>query len=173
MVKLNKHHATIFFPPEVSAPIEKLRREWDAAMSAQIAAHVTLCYPQEAADVELLERSLRKIASQTAPFRLRLGNVAFYKGPEKGIYIEVEDVDDGIARMRSELLQPPFSPFHEYVPHVTVIHPRTSNRGAEFWQKHTNAESPQSDFTAMETAITAFDGVKWQTVNRFLLGQSL
>ena len=40
-------HATAFLDPRYSGPVEDLRARWDPVMAGQIAAHVTLIYPEE------------------------------------------------------------------------------------------------------------------------------
>ena len=72
------HHATIFVAPAIVGPIEAVRREWDPAMAAQIAAHVTVAYPQEAPISDPLVERLRAASAGIPPFRLRLGHVATF-----------------------------------------------------------------------------------------------
>jgi 2'-5' RNA ligase len=161
------HHATIFVAPEIAAPIEAIRHEWDPAMAAQISAHITLVYPQEAPIVDLLVARLQTAGRQTRPFRLRLGTVAYFERPEQGIYITVEDVDSGYRRLREPVLRPPFQPI-TFPPHVTLIHPRTSPRGREFWD-HGRYQQHDQEFTVAEIALTAFDGTTWVTLERMVL----
>ena len=52
--------------------------------------------------------------------------------------------------------------------HVTLVHPRTSSRGREFWEQ-ANLQLPESEFLVKEVAITAFNGAKWATLHRFAL----
>jgi hypothetical protein len=52
------------------------------------------------------------------------------RAPERGVYIDVEDVEWGYQRLRADLLRPPFRQL-AFPPHVTVVHPRTLLRG---WQ---------------------------------------
>ena len=75
------HHATIFVAPAIAGPIEAVRREWDPTMAAQIAAHVTVAYPQEAPISDLLVERVRIASTGIPPFRLRLGSVATFESP--------------------------------------------------------------------------------------------
>jgi len=59
MTAYRDHHLTIFLPACVSGPIEAIRREWDPVMAAQIAAHMTLVYPQEGSNHTLFLSRLR------------------------------------------------------------------------------------------------------------------
>jgi hypothetical protein len=54
MTDCRDHHATIFVASEAARLIEAARREWDPVVAAQLAAHITLAYPQEAPIIDLL-----------------------------------------------------------------------------------------------------------------------
>ena len=157
----------IFVPPDVAAPLEAVRREWDPDMAAQVAAHVTLVYPHEAPDVELLVSRLTGVMLATAPFRLRLGGLACFDRPEGGVYVDVKDLDGGCGRLRDQLLFPPFRP-SAFAPHVTLAHPRTARRLRELWESSAYRRS-NAEFSVTEIALTAFDGTGWQTLQRFPL----
>ena len=158
------HHATIFVPPPVAAPIEAVRRAWDPVMAAQLAAHVTLVYPQEAPLVALLVARVRAASAEAAPFRLRLGAVAYLEQPAGGVYVEVLDLDGGYHRLRAGVLRPPCTPL-AFPPHVTLIHPRTSSRGPAFWAPGQHHQH-DLEFTVDEVAITAYGGTRWAIVER-------
>jgi len=167
MADYHSHHATIFMPPELAAPIEAARREWDPDMAARIAAHVTLAYPQEAPIPDLLVERVRHSSGHVRPFRLRLGDVGCFERPEGGVYLEVADIDGGYGRMRDEVLRAPFRSI-AVPPHVTLVHPQTSRRGPEFWER---GLYPRQDleFTAENITITAFDGVRWIVLMTYAL----
>jgi 2'-5' RNA ligase len=164
------HHLTIFLPAEVAAPIEAARREWDPVMADQIAAHVTLVYPREAPDRDLLVQRLRAARRVIAPFRLRLGALACFERPDDGVHVTVDDVDGGYRAVRQRVLTPPFRPV-VFEPHVTIVHPRTSRRGRELWDRGLHLR-PGQVFAAREAALTAFDGSRWVVAETFTLGRS-
>ena len=167
MADLTNHHATIFVAPKVAEAIEPVRHEWDPIMAAQIAAHVTLVYPQEAPLVDLLVERVRLASAHAAPFRLRLGGLAYFGSPEGGVYVEVEDVDEGYRQLRADVLRPPFNPV-AFPPHVTLIHPRTSAQGRAFWEQ-AQYQRPRLEFTTEAVTITGFDGTKWIISEKFPL----
>jgi 2'-5' RNA ligase len=169
LMNYRNHHATIFVPLGLAEPIEAVRQEWDPVMAAQIRAHITLAYPQEAPLADLLVARLRTACYHTAPFRLRLGALAYFERPEEGVYIEVQDIDRDYRRLRQHLLCPPFQPI-AFPPHVTLIHPRTSARGRDFWN-HGRYQPDDQEFTVAELAITAFDGMRWVVLERLALGR--
>ena len=162
------HHATIFVPREVAFDVEAVRRRWDPAMADRIAAHVTLIYPAEGPAVDLLVERLQAVAAAHAPFALRLGGLGCFESPERGVYLAVHDVDGGYERLRAAVLRPPFRPL-AFPPHVTLVHPGTSRRGLELWERARPAWSGR-EFTVAEVAITGFDGAQWIALERFALG---
>ena len=135
------HHATIFVPPDIASPLEVYRQAWDPVMAEQIAAHVTLIYPQEVSGAELLTEKLRNICPATGFFTLKLGNLAYSGSPEGGVYVAVDDTEGACRRLRAEILSSP----SEIPLHVTLVHPRTSSRGREFWDL-ANLQLQQSEF---------------------------
>jgi 2'-5' RNA ligase len=164
-----EHHVTLFLPREVAEPIEAMRREWDPVMAAQIAAHVTVVYPEEAPLGDLLVERLRAASPATLPFRLRLAGVGCFQAPEGGVYVGVEHLDGGYRELRDSVLRPPFRA-SAFAPPITLVHPRTSPRGRELWER---GPHPPQDlvFTATEATITAFDGIRWVAPFRFPLGR--
>jgi GNAT superfamily N-acetyltransferase len=167
---LRDHHVTIFLPAEIAGPIEAVRRRWDPAMAAQIAAHVTLVYPREAPAAGLLVERLRQASPATPPFRLRLGDLGHDGGPD-GAYLRVEDLDGGYAALRGRVLGPPFQP-EAFPAHLTLLHPRTSRQAREF--RDARRDWPhRAEFTVLEVVLTAFDGSGWVVVERFALGRAI
>lgn len=159
-----RRHLTIFLDPAVSPPIEDLRRTWDPAMAEQIAAHITVTYPTEAPDIALLAKRLEHATASLKPFRLRPGLVACAGDPIEGVFIEVHDDDGGHRRLRDAVLQPPFGQRPTNVPHITLVHPRTSRLGRQAWQRLRGMRLDLV-FFVREVAIVAFDGRRWTTVH--------
>jgi hypothetical protein len=86
-------------------------------------------------------------AARTAPFTIALGS-AFYAGsPADGVFFHVHDVDGGISLFRATAVPP--GRVIDFPPHVTIVHPRTSDRGRQAWD---------------ELAGTAFRRGHWQTL---------
>jgi 2'-5' RNA ligase len=168
-MKYRDYHATLFLPPDVSGAIEAARRKWDPVMAAQICAHVTLIYPQEMPAVGQLVERVRAGARATQPFSLRLGMFACFGNPEDGVYIEVEDIGGDYQQFRELCLQSHCRRI-AFSPHVTLVHPRSSSRGRDFWD-HGRYQPDRQEFSVKEVAITAFDGTTWVATDRFVLGQ--
>jgi hypothetical protein len=126
-------------------------------MAAQIRAHVTLAYPQEAPLADLLVARLRAASYHFAPFQLRLGALAYFEHPEDGVYIEVQDIDRDYCRLRQHLLCAPFQPI-AFPPHVTLIHPRTSAHGREFWN-HGRYQADDEEVQYHVYLVLAWSGI--------------
>jgi len=161
LVPLTRYHAAAFLGLPASHALEELRRTWDPGMARQIAAHITLIYPEEITDpAELAERT-RGAADRIAPFSIAAGT-AFHAGsPADGVFLHVVDPDDGIGRFRAAAV--PEGQAIGFPPHITIVHPRTSERGERAWadlaQVHLDARC-----TIAEVAITAYDGDRWPTL---------
>ena len=154
------HHATLFLDAEVSAAIDTLRMQWDPAMAHQIAPHLTLLYPSECPDLDLMVRRASTLAARSEPFEVRLGGYAAFPPPwQDGIYVEV--AAPAWVALRQTATAPPCSPVDTHA-HITIIHPRTAQPGAaaEFWaQSVASLNGLVARIVAID--LTAFDGSKW------------
>jgi hypothetical protein len=159
---LERHHATLFVDPAVSAPIEEMRRRWDPRMARMIDAHLTLIYPWEATDPTMITAWVEAAGSGLSSFRCRVGAPRRYVTDQGiGCGYAVDDVDGGHARARSLVASPDFSP-GDIERHVTVVHPRTSPRGDEAWA-HLQFHPLDLEFRVHDIAVTAWDGRRWAT----------
>jgi 2'-5' RNA ligase len=163
---LIRHHATAFLDPRSSGPVEELRSRWDPVMAGQIAAHVTLVYPEEVPDSVELEHLTVAAAASTPPVTITLGPAFFIGSPESGVFLQVHDPDNGIESFRAQMVPPTRAV--EFPPHVTIVHPRTSSLGQQAWQQLATTRI-EAEFTITHVAITAFSGDRWQTLQRLPL----
>jgi len=134
-----RRHLLFVLTGEAAERIQGLRREWDPVMASRIPPHVTLVYPEEVSDEDLLMERTAKVASLTAPFELSPGPIG--ESNLGGVWFRVVDPSDSWSGLRDSILGPPFTPY-PVIPHITVVHPRTSGRGPE--------------------ALTAIDGTRIQ-----------
>jgi 2'-5' RNA ligase len=115
-----QHHATIFLSGYPAArEIEQIRRVHDPVMAGQIDAHVTVVYPQEVPDATLLRSRIEAATARAQEFRLGLGGVQCFEDPDRGVYVEVHDIDGGVRRLRELTLQTPFQAL-DFPLHVTA-----------------------------------------------------
>jgi 2'-5' RNA ligase len=178
--ELTRQHATAFLEPGHSEPgragpgrsepVERLRRTWDPEMARQIAAHVTLIYPREIAGPAELVAAAERAAARTPPFQIAVGAPMHTGSLADGVFLRVDDLDGGIRRFRAAAV--PAGRALDFPPHVTIVHPRTSGQGERAWAELAGLTLSLT-FTITEVAITAFDGDRWQTLQRFLLAGRL
>ena len=136
-------------------------------MAAAIGAHVTALYPVEAPDAGAMLARVQAVAARTAPIRLTLGGYALFPPPYQGAYRAVIDEAGAFAAMRGALTAAPFRA-EVFAPHVTVVHPRTSDRTAAFWAARPARPAPRT--VVIETLhVTAFDGARWVSLAAFPL----
>ena len=74
------------------------------------------------------------------------------------MFLHVSDPDDGIGRFRAAI---PTIQALAFPPHVTLVHPRTSPRGAQAWAALAGATIAATRIAITEIAITAHDGDRW------------
>src|SRR5579871_3284744 len=149
-------HAMLFPVSPQLAYVEAIRRRWDPTMAEAIPAHITLVYPDEHPSFEALCERVRTLAEREGEFRLSLGGFRAFPPPDQGcVYIEVLDDDGRLSALRAEASAPPFHPI-EFPLHMTVIHPRTSDRAEEFWRAGC-AQEARSQFVIDAISITTFE----------------
>jgi len=154
-------HATVFVDP-IASDIEARRRRWDPVMAAQIAAHVTVAYPREVADLDDMTERVRAAASSATPFELELGAVVDTGDPDYGVFVEVRDVDGGWARLRDAIAGTERD--DRRTPHVTLVHPRTSGLGRIAWGELERLDLRRR-VVVRTVAVTGFDGHRWVTTS--------
>lgn len=142
-------------------------------MAARAPAHVTVTYPEETGDDELLLGRAARVVEGTPRLRLRLTGVFAEDGGRGGVFLSVEDVDGGWARLRSRLLAPPFRPV-DFPPHVTVAHPRTASDGpaclAALTGHRPGGVLGASGFDVTELWYTETTAAAFTVLRRFPLG---
>jgi 2'-5' RNA ligase len=168
---MTRHHAMLFPSGPAIADIEALRHAWDPDMAGAIGPHITLVYPDEHPGLAALRERVAAVAKHERTFRLRLGSFREFAPPDDGcIYIEVQDLDGRFTRLREVLTAPPFRPI-TFPPHLTIIHPRTSKRGHEFWRAGVRPV-PESDLVVEAIALTSFDAGGYAIDARIPLGMA-
>jgi 8-oxo-dGTP pyrophosphatase MutT (NUDIX family) len=160
-------HATVFLDP-VPPPLAAARERWDPVMTSLIAPHVTIASPDELPDLDTFVTRVAAAAEATAPFGLRLGAATHLEGgPERGVFVAVEDTEGGWQRIRDAVVG---AGARTVIPHVTVVHPRTSGLGRAAW-----GDMLRRDLTGAvlvtSIAVTAFDDGRWVTVAGYDLGE--
>lgn len=149
-----RHHLTILLPDgAVRTLVEPERSRWDPTMAAGVPAHVSLVYPEEVADFDALIARAEGVVHEQAGFPLDVREVLRTDEPD-GVFVGlgVTDRTGAMAVLRRALLPPASTPLG-IPPHVTVVHPRTSDRGDDAAAALRRAELAGS-FTVTELCWT-------------------
>ncbi len=146
-------HLTLSFDAAAVGEVAELRHTYDPAMAATVGPHVTVAYPEEFTDLELLMTRARTIAERTCPFVLiGTGFVTEGDDGEGGVFIDLDDPTGSWTELRRQLLAPPFAPIGVR-PHMTIVHPRTSNLGPLAWER-LGSQSLSCQIVATELSLT-------------------
>jgi 8-oxo-dGTP diphosphatase len=125
-----RHHLTILVPDgAVRARVEPERLRWDPTMAEGVPAHVSVVYPEEVVDFDALLERARGATPDRVGFHLDVREILRTEEPD-GVFVGVAVTDrtGGLSTLRQALLPPRSTPIG-IPPHVTVVHPRTSDRG--------------------------------------------
>jgi hypothetical protein len=161
LIQLTRHHITAFLDPSRSQFVEQLRRTWDPGMARQLAAHLTLVYPEEIPDAAELAARAALAAARTPPFAIAVGSPFHAGSPADGVFLRVDDIDGGIRTFRGATIAA--ADAIGFPPHITIVHPRTSRRGGQAWAALAGIRI-DTCLTITEVTITAFDGDRWPVV---------
>ena len=116
-----RRQVTAFVPAPIGAQIDEIRMRWDPELARRIAAHITLVH--DADDDRFRSSAIDRLVDGRR-LRVRLTGARYWDTPAGGIYLGVDDEQGDIQRIR-ELLDVEESASVPYVPHVTLLHPRT------------------------------------------------
>jgi 2'-5' RNA ligase len=148
--------------------VEALRRAWDPVMATRIPAHITLVYPDEHSGLETLRQRISAVSQQSFAFQIRFGGFRAFPPPDDGcVYLEVLDAEGRLALLRRQVISQPFDPV-DFPFHLTIIHPRTSQKAAEFWRAGCD-QRLESAFAVDAIAITSSEDGKFSLVEQFPL----
>ena len=135
-------------------------------MAWQLPAHATVAYPEEIPSPDELVDRARAVAAVAMPFRLRLGAIHYVDRPQDGVFIQLSDVDDGWRHLRDAICDGVEQ--IAVAPHVTIVHPRTTNRGRQAWEQ-LQGTTLEGEIRADEIRVSAFDGRTWKSLETLRL----
>jgi 2'-5' RNA ligase len=123
---------SLFIPEPLATVIQTIRADFDSRSAAAIQPHITVLYENELTEVDP-RSDLTTWALTRRPFGVELSEPRLWgDAPDKGIYLGVADVEDGISSLRHLVLSRDSldEPTIEYVPHVTLVHPDRVDRAS-------------------------------------------
>lgn len=160
-------HLSVHLDGDAAGAVDELRAVWDPSMHRAVPAHVSVVYPEETTDVQLLLERAARAAEEIPAFVIRLGEFACDDDGRGGVFVMVHDSAGGLETLRDRLLLPP-QRFGGYPFHVTIAHPRTSTAGAACWAQLRGGGLAVS-FTVRELLWTVTDTTTRRVVERFAL----
>jgi 8-oxo-dGTP pyrophosphatase MutT (NUDIX family) len=157
-----RHHLTILVPDgTVRDRVEPERARWDPTMAAGVPAHVSLVYPEEVADFDALLARAEAAARKQTGFPFDVREILRTDEPN-GVFVGlgVTDRTGAVPALRRALLPPGSTPLG--IPlHVTVVHPRTSDRGdAAFAALRDGVATGSFPVTELCWTETSIDGMQ-------------
>lgn len=158
-----RRHVLILCDGDVIDQVEAVRRRWDPVMAARMPAHVTLAYPEEVDDLDLLRERLTAEAATTRGFPLDIDGLFARDG---GAYLHAVDRIGSLTRLRDRLLAPPFRPAG-FPAHITICHPRTAPNAADECVEREDA--PTGSIMAQELCLTETTDAGMRIIDRFPL----
>ena len=162
--------AVIFVEGTSKVKIEAWRRRWDPIMAERVPAHITLIFPNEAHDGQVLLDRAEKACRRRPSFSLGLLGVTCPNGrPEELVFVEVHDEEGSFVQLRSELLGSPCALSGMAAPHITIVHPATSSLGKEAWESLRGNRLDES-LVVTKISIIESSGQAWTRVAQVNLG---
>jgi 8-oxo-dGTP diphosphatase len=153
---------------ELAHTIDRLRRQWDPAMAAVVPPHLSVVYPEAADDDALLRQRLDAALAGARAFPLDIHRVASDADGRGGVFLLVHDRTGALRAIKHAVLAPPFAVAG--IPlHVTIVHPRTSDRGPEAFAALRH-DAPQGSFTVSELLWTETTANSYVVRSRYALG---
>ncbi|WP_232021623.1 MULTISPECIES: NUDIX domain-containing protein [Pseudonocardia] len=151
---------------DAARAVDELRSVWDPVMRDVVPAHVTVVYPEETVDAELLLERAARAADEMPAFPIRLGAFGCAEG-RGGVFVMVEDSRGGLEALRDRLLLPP-QRFSGYPFHATVAHPSTAQSLSACWTQLSGSGLDVS-FRVRELLWTVTDASTRTVLERFAL----
>ena len=86
--------------------MQSLRVRWDPVMASRTPPHVTLAYPEETGDEDLLLERAERAAVDTAPFSIWFDVVPGNEQGDGGVWFPVVDPSNTWDQLRRRILVP-------------------------------------------------------------------
>lgn len=163
-----RHHLMVLADEHELGRVARERRLWDPVMAAAVPPHVTVVYPEELADVDLLRQRAADVGATFGRFSLSALRVVAEDGGAGGVLLSMDDPSGTWRALRDVLLAPPATA-RDAVPHLTIAHPRTTGLGPRAWAALRDRAMPTALLAdALTVTQTDADG-RFRVLDRFPL----
>jgi 2'-5' RNA ligase len=165
MTTIVRRQLTLFLQKDKSEIVEKVRRKFNPTHFELIRAHVTLCREDEIENLDQVLINLTSLNEKAITIQFEKPT-RFENG--QGVYLKSEDIEQ-YSKLRRKILKTIIDEPRKQIPHITLIHPRSSTCNYEIFQQICNEDFP-SNFTFNEISlIEQKDGANWEVLKNFKL----
>jgi 2'-5' RNA ligase len=155
------------FIPDGNETIEKIRATFNPIQYNLIPAHVTLCREHEINPVEKAIENIRFI-TRDKPIRIA------FNPPERfdngrGVFIPAKKENTDFHELRKTVLKGLVEFPLEYLPHITLMHPRNSTCTGTIFEQIKRYELPTELIFDTISLIEQHNGGRWVIIEQFPL----
>ncbi len=157
---------TLFVDQQLSAPIERIRLEFNPVQFALINSHVTLCRENELEDLERVMLNLKNL--KQGCITIELGNpIRFLEG--KGVMLPAIGDYAAFQKLRKNILHGLIENPRNSEPHITLLHPRNATCTDEIFEQIRQTDFPRSIDFCKISLIEQKLGKAWRVLEEFNL----
>ena len=153
------------FISEHNETIEQVRAQFNPIQHKLIAAHVTLCREDELEPIEKVIENIKSI-NKLEPLRLEFGPPERFENG-KGVFIPAKKSNTAFFELRETILKGLNDHPREYLPHLTLMHPRNSTCTDNTWEYIQRLELPTEVLFDKISLIEQRNGGSWVTLKQF------
>jgi 2'-5' RNA ligase len=155
---------TLFLDKNQSAEIEAIRKKYNPIQQELIDSHITLCREDELLDLQKIRKNLQILKFE--PFELHFGQPQrFSEG--KGVLLPVLGNFELFHFLRRNILKRVIENPKEYLPHLTLMHPRNATCTDAIFQEIREFSFPDHLFFHKISLIQQFNLEKWEVLEEF------
>ena len=165
-----RRHLSVHLGGEAAIALDEMRVQWDPKMAKICPPHITLVYPEEVIDEDVLIDRATRLVPRIRPFDVVVREVIADDEGRGGVFVAIEDRTGQLTSLRESLLTPPQRPVG-YPFHSTIAHPRTSPDPVACWQRLRGVRLNIS-VRIDEILHTSTDDTARSTLATFRLGQA-
>lgn len=153
------------FLSEQYEEIEKIRAEFNPVQYALIAAHVTLCRENEIEKLDQIINNINSI-SFTQPLEIEFEQAEKFDNG-KGVFIAAKAGNPDFQKLRELILKGATEFNKNYLPHITLMHPRNSTCTDELFDEIKKHQLPSIIVFDTISLIEQIDGGRWSIIEQF------
>ncbi|WP_159476363.1 2'-5' RNA ligase family protein [Dyadobacter sp. 3J3] len=159
-----RRQLTLFLSDQ-NKEIEEIRAKFNPVQFELIAAHVTLCRETEIEELDKIITNIKSISCIKSLQIIFQPVERFEKG--KGVLLPAKIGNDDFYNLRKEILKGTKVFNKDYLPHITLMHPRNSTCSDLIFDQITKYKLPSIVGFNTISLIEQADGGKWIIIREF------